>query len=296
VLRHAAGLGLRKIRVVTNGALLGKRRVQRALWEAAAQTKVRVRVSLNAGCEQTHDRLHGVSGFFPHILAGMKRLRADAERLKLGISFLADETNAAEALRAFELGQQVGATAFFVRPQTSSHGIGLAPLSGRACASLLSAVAAIRSRQQDPSAPRLFVARWYLDYLETGKAPDTAKPYPACYFCGALRLVVTPPEPGVVWSCAYFRSDPRFRVADLREFPFAGPAFGQRRRQAIRRIRPAVDCAGVICACNELNKAIWENLRQRASKRAAFGAGAAAKHAAAGTSAPRLGEPLGARA
>lgn len=265
VLAHVADLGLKKITVVTNGSLLGTPRIRKALWKAAKKTKLRVRVSLNAGRERTHDKLHGVQGFFPRIIKGMKRLTAGASALELGVSFLLDEANASEVLMAYEVARKVGATAFFLRPQTGLHGIGVTPLSAAARANALRDLETIQSRQEPTPEIELFVTDWHVDYLKQGRLPDTQKPYPTCYFCGGLRLVVSPPEPGMVWACAYFRSDPRFLIADLRDTKFGGPQFEQRRVAAMQRVCPGTDCAGVICSLNEANEAIWRKLESEST-------------------------------
>jgi len=40
--------------------------------------------------------------------------------------------------------------------------------------------------------------------LEHGTLPQIEKPYHCCFCCAAARLVVTPPDPGIVWACTYW--------------------------------------------------------------------------------------------
>jgi MoaA/NifB/PqqE/SkfB family radical SAM enzyme len=100
---------VRCVRLVTNGALLYRPTVAEAIARAGDQAQVSVRVSLNAGTSQTHDRLHGVRGFFPRIVQGMKQLSQLNPQVELGASFLVEEANAAELQQAFQIAEEVGA-------------------------------------------------------------------------------------------------------------------------------------------------------------------------------------------
>jgi len=253
-------LPVSRIKVVTNGLLLVNHEIRHALEDAGQRTKVRVRVSLNAGSEATHYQLHGVRRAFPQIVAGMEQLQAGSGGLKLGISFLVDNSNAAEVLSAYRITERTGGTAFFIRPQTDPHGIGVTPLEPDARHKVIEAIREIKDIRSDI---RLDVPDWFVDYLTLGKLPNTQKPYRHCYFCAALRLVVTPPEPGMVWACGYFRSDPRFFVADLSEVDYASAQFEENRVAAIRRIHPQVDCRDVICNSRDENLAMWKRLHHR---------------------------------
>jgi hypothetical protein len=259
VVRHATNC-LGQIQVVTNGAYLEKPRVAEALWDAAEKANVVARVSLNSGKPETHAKLHGVPDFFWRVVKGMQGLQGS--RVRLGVSFLVEEANADEILLAYAIAQEVGATDFYLRPKTGLHGIGLESLSPEARAAVQASVDHLTRPPLAP-APALHVPGWYVRFLETNRPPDTAKSYPACYFCAAARLAITPPDPGWAWSCTYWRADPRFHVADLSEVPFGSPEFERHRQAAIRRVNPSVDCAGVICNRHEANQAIWKRHRAR---------------------------------
>lgn len=260
ILRHAAR-NFPLVRVVTNGSFLVKPKIADAICEVAEETELSVRVSLNAGTPETHERLHRVKGFFHRVVRGMETIKRRCGTLNLGVSFLLEEANASEVYRAYEISRDVGAELFWLRPKTGLHGIGLLPLSRSACGTVLEAVWMIEEQQDNDSGPRLYVESWFLRFLESGDLPDISKPYPACYYCGAARLVITPPDPGVVWSCTYWRADMRFHIANLSEVPLGSAEFERLRIAANRRIFPPRDCSKVICNRNEANKAIWERLR-----------------------------------
>jgi sulfatase maturation enzyme AslB (radical SAM superfamily) len=235
------------IRLVTNGALLAKPQIADSICEAAEETRLSVRVSLNAGTSKTHEKLHRVKGFFYRVVKGMETIRNGSKAVDLSVSFLLEEDNASEVLQAYEISTGVGASLFWLRPKTGLHGIGLLPLSPRAREAVLEALWEIEARFESGSGPRLHIEPWFLSFLEYGVPPDTSKPYPTCYYCAAARLVITPPEPGIVWSCTYWRADLRFFVADLSKVPFASDKFEQLRIAANRRIVPQRDCRRVIC-------------------------------------------------
>jgi len=260
ILRHAART-MPLIRLVTNGAFLAKPQITDAICEAAEETQLSVRVSLNAGTPETHEKLHRVKGFFYRVVKGMETIRNRSKAVDLSVSFLLEEDNASEVLRAYEISTRVGASLFWLRPKTGLHGIGLLPLSSSACEIVLEALWEIKTRFESGMGPGLHVEPWFLSFLEYGVPPDTSKPYPTCYYCAAARLVITPPEPGIVWSCTYWRADPRFFVADLSKVPFASDEFEQLRIAANRRVFPQRDCGEVICNRSDANKAIWERLQ-----------------------------------
>jgi hypothetical protein len=104
------------------------------------------------------------------------------------------------------------------------------------------------------------VPSWYEYYLASGEVPDTTKRYESCYFCAASRLVITPPEPGIVWSCTYWRGHNLFRVADLKDVALSSPEFEHLRLEAVKRVAPASHCHGVICNRHEPNEVLWANL------------------------------------
>ncbi len=79
---------------------------------------------------------------------------------------------------------------------------------------------------------------------------------------GALtpsRIVVTPPDPGVAWSCTYFRADDRFQIANLAEAPLGSACFEELRLRAIRRIDPRVECCNIICNRADANQWIHDS-------------------------------------
>ena len=257
--RYAAGC-MEKVRIVTNGAYLADRAIAEAICTAGERTDVSIRVSLNAGTPETHDALHRVEGFFPRVLEGMACITSASDRVHVGVSFLLEEANAAEVGEAYDRAAEVGAGGFWVRPKTGLHGIGPLPIDSLSARE--AALAGLRDLSDRRSGPELYVEPWHIPFLERGELPDTRKPFPSCYYCAASRLVVSPPGPGQVWACTYFRAHAEFLVADLTDVELGSPEFERRRIDAIRRIVPGRDCAGVICNRAEANKAIWARRQQ----------------------------------
>jgi len=254
-----------KIRIITNGSQLIKEQIADSIAEASRCTEVEVRVSLNAGTEKTHDSLHGVKGFFKLIVEGIQFLMNHPNKIQLGISYLAEEENTDELEKAYDIARRVSAKYFTVRPKTGPHGIGISQLSPAARNALLQGIERLQENYGKLE-PELQFPKWYLAFLKFGRMPNTSKPYPACWFCANSRLVITPPEPGVAWSCPYWRGDDRFKIADLAEVPYGTEEFERCRVEAIRRISPSRDCAHVICNRHEENKAVWSVWKKTKSK------------------------------
>ena len=200
---------LQEIIVVTNGFYLNNDDVCKALIDASRSVSVWVRVSLNAGTCKTHDRLHKVEGAFHHIVQGMNALTSQSSTVRLAVSVLLQDSNANELLEAYNVSKSVNAHVYTLRPMTGLHGKGLIPITLMNRRRILDAIELISSQATNEGIPLVQVPAWYLQWLHSGQLPDTAKSYMACYFCASSRLVISPPDPGVVWACPYWRSDPR---------------------------------------------------------------------------------------
>lgn len=168
----------------------------------------------------------------------MKQLRRGSGALRLGVCFLVENANAREVLAAYDIARSVGANAFFLKAKTMPHSIGLIPLSPSAREQVRIAFETILSQQCESSDLRFFYPPWYPQYLCDGYPRGTEKVPQTCYLCGALQIVVTPPDPGVVWACSYFHGDPKFHIADLDQIVLGSVEFAQSRREAVRRIFP----------------------------------------------------------
>ena len=261
IILHAAK-DIPLIRVVTNGAFLAKPKVSESLFRAAEMTEVIIRVSLNAGTSKTHERLHHANGFFNQIIDGMQVLKGSG--VKVSVSFMVEDKNANEITKAFRIAEEVGAKDFWIRPKTGLHGIGLVPMRATNRNLVLNSSYQIEQSRSDFT-PSYHIERWFLEFLKYNIPPNTTKSYTSCYYCSASRLIITPPDPGIVWSCTYWRGDPLFYVTDLKKTPFGSDEFESRRQKSIRRVNPRKDCIGVICNRDEANKAIWR--RYQAKKR-----------------------------
>jgi len=251
IVRRAGRRGL-DLRLVTNGSQLACPRVYGALLAASNSTRVAVRVSLNAGTPATHAALHRAPSRFARIVEGLKTITQGPIDVQIGL--LLQEANARELRKAYNVAAEVGARALVVRAMTGRHGIGLVPLSRAARNAVLRAVADLSTRRQGPA---FHIEPWHLEFLATGRQPQTRKEYLGCYYCGAARLVITPPEPGVVWSCPYWRNTPAFHVANLERTAFLSAEFERLRHAAIRRIDPRRHCRQVICNRHQANQKIY---------------------------------------
>lgn len=249
------------IQLVTNGAYLNDASVRESIGVAAQSSELVVRVSLNAGTPATHSALHGVDGYFDIVVTGMERLSRES-RVSLRISFLVEETNAGEVRSAFSIAEACRAEEFVVRPKTGLHGVKLTGFTRQTRAELAETLRTLRARcEHSPASPSLRYDEWFLHFLEDDRPPSTVKPFSSCYYCGAARIVVTPPEPGVAWACPYFRSDARFLIGRLNDAPIGSHEFHRLRKAAVERIIPWRDCSEVICNRSHYNEQIfWSRL------------------------------------
>jgi MoaA/NifB/PqqE/SkfB family radical SAM enzyme len=199
ILEYASNLGF-QIRVVTNGFYLQSDRVKQAILRA--NNVVECRISLNAATEKTHTRLHRpLKPCFYNIIRAIEKIASFGVRI--GISFLLEEENHREVLKAAQISKECGCKFLELRPKTKLHGEGLIPLSPTARLVTLNQVEMIRSNLTDKDF-ELKVPDWYINYLKFGVYPSTAKDYPRC-FVSLFRITVSPPDPGVVSLCAYRR-------------------------------------------------------------------------------------------
>ena len=253
---------MQRIDIVTNGAQLGRPAISESIREAATHSAVTVRVSLNSGRAATHELLHGVAGQFFPVVEGMKAITQNDSQVDLYVSFLVEDANMNEIEEAYTIAREVGASKLMLRGKTGAHGIDFMPASAATRCAILRATERSRGRR-----PRFEIDPAYVRWIRTGDSPETRKPYSACWYCANSRLVVTPPDPGVVWACTYWRGDPRFRVANLRDVPFGSDEFEQCRRAAVGRIQPGRDCRRVICNRHRANTAIWQARHAQATNR-----------------------------
>lgn len=261
IIRLAAKLAF-SIRIITNGSQLHRAEIVNSIRESAEYAAIDIRISINSGREETHEKLHGVAGAFQIILKGIQLLTKPPflPNLTVGLSYLAMEDNASEVALAYEIAARYQADYFTIRPLTGRHGIGIVKMSQTARNSIIKAVQYISGNSTRTGQPELHVDRQFLEFLRTNRQPDTTKNYPVCFYCGNSRLVVTPPDPGAAWCCPYWRGVPHFKIADLGRARYGSPQFEQCRLEAIRRICPQRDCADVICNRHEQNQAVCERL------------------------------------
>lgn len=246
------------VHVITNGSQLHKDRIAAAIRCATKCTNVEVRVSVNTGTPETHNRLHGVEGHFSRVVSGMQKLTSENSGVSLGFSFLAQQANAYEIVQAYDIATEVKAAYFAIRPLTGAHGIGLVQMDKSANNAILNAMNTLISRSHDTGTPEVRVDAYYPEFLASGLQPDTSKRYARCYYCGNSRIIVTPPDPGIAWACTYWRGEAHFKIADMAQVPFGSEEFEKCRLNVVRRIRPEINCSKVICNRREANMAIYE--------------------------------------
>lgn len=263
IIRLAAKLAFSiYIRIITNGSQLHRAETVNSIRESAEHAAIDIQISINSGREETHEKLHGVAGAFQNILEGIQLLTNPPilPNLTVGLSYLAMEGNAYEVALAYEIAARHQADYFTIRPMTGQHGIGIVKMSQTARNSIVKAVQQLSGNSTRPCQPELRVDYQFLEFLRTNQQPDTTKYYPVCFYCGNSRLVVTPPDPGVAWSCTYWRGVPHFKIADLSRARYGSQQFEQCRLEAVRRICPPRDCANVICNRHKQNQAVCERL------------------------------------
>ena len=248
---------LDRIKIVTNGSRLARGEIKNAIVQATERAKVFVRVSLNAAKPDTHALLHGVKGVFPQIITGIREINPGFKRLvTVGISFLICRENINEIILAYQLSGFNGALEFHPRLMTGAHGIGLAPLNRSEKAEALRSITELKRLKKLPNAPELIVPEWYTHWLSGGSV-NTEKPFRRCYFCEGRRLLITPPSPGMIYFCTYFRGQDRFRVGSLRDIPF--DELFSKIKKAGESINPSVDCKDVLCNRFKYNYAAWRH-------------------------------------
>jgi MoaA/NifB/PqqE/SkfB family radical SAM enzyme len=266
IIRLAAKLAF-SIRIITNGSQLNRAEIVNSICESAEHTAIDIRISINSGCEETHEKLHGVAGAFQNILEGIQMLTKPPilPNLTVGLSYLAMEGNAYEIMLAYDIAARHQADYFSIRAMTGHHGIRIVKMSQKARNSIAKAVQYLSGNSTRPGQPELHVDRQFLEFLRTNHQPDTRKHYPMCFYCGNSRFVITPPDPGVAWACPYWRGAPHFKIADFRRIRYGSQQFEQCRLEATQRIYPPHDCADVICNRHRQNQAVCARLRSQTS-------------------------------
>ncbi|MBC7287669.1 MAG: radical SAM protein [Armatimonadetes bacterium] len=237
VVRYATALQL-YLFVVTNGYQLHKDEVALALEEASRLGFLdAVRVSWNSSTASTHSLLHRAERYFWRMVDACEQL--SRRGVPVSVSFLVEPANICEIVPAACLAGAIGVHGFALRPKTRAHGEHLISLSPEQREGILNAIETVR----ELAYVNLSVPDWFEEYLHTGQLPDTRKPYTQCPFT-ALRAVITPPDPGYIYTCTYWRADQRFAAGTL---PLSQWLRSPARRQAIRRVNPCQFCNQVIC-------------------------------------------------
>lgn len=238
--------------VVTNGFWLDKQSISDAFVKAAESGMLRsVRVSLNAGSPEVHAEHFEVApgkSYFERVVGGARAL---VDRgVVIWVSYLVDERNGGDLRSGAKLAlDRIGAEKLFVRPTTGVHGIGLRELPETAPKEVLRSIKDLRRRYRD----RIVVPSYYEDFLKTGQMAAPKKNYSRCPFAAGLRAVISPPSPGQIWSCSYFRGDSHFAAGSL---PLADWIDSEERRRAYKRVNPKRDCQSVFCKQHSANAVI----------------------------------------
>lgn len=196
--------------LVTNG-----RKLEGAVLETLTPAKF-VRVSLDAGTQQTHSLLHATSvPQFERILGNMTLLRRYAPTTTIGASFCVFDSNIGEIGLAAKRVRDTGANYLEVRPvfPTDWRGGGFAnPLSE-------SHVQAAREALDDAKATYDTDTFKVLGMIARfDQVFDKAKPYSRCQI-GPLTTVIN--ADGYIYHCCQQRGMADFRAGSVLEKPFA---------------------------------------------------------------------------
>jgi organic radical activating enzyme len=255
ILVHAANTLQKgsKIRIVTNGSMLGEQRIIQSVSKASERANLFIRVSINSANSATHEQLHRVPKMFDTIIHGIEAIKKGSQA-KIGLSFLVQEENSAEILDCFNLAGKLGAD-LWIRPKTNPHGKTCIQLSDDAKQKVQSAVQSILTLGKLPSAPKVFIQDWFNKWLKDGTLPDIEKPYSRCYWCLTNQLLITPPEPGHVYFCTYHRGVPDFFVSQID--PNQMNAIFEKIKKVSEAIIPKKRCSDVICNVHEYNLSHW---------------------------------------
>jgi len=248
ILEYALRQGFQDLRLITNGYYLSNNSVRDAIVDA--KDVVECRVSLNAGKEETHTRLHHPpNSCFNEIVDGMTDLTLTGTRV--GVSFLANEKNGREIFDSAYISRESGCSYFDIRPKTHLHGEGIIPLSTSTRSRILYEINRTRDILMDEGF-KVNIPDWYINYLSTGESPPTDKSYDQC-LVSLFRITISPPEPGSVSMCAYRRGFKGF-TSNLQS---SVPEWMKNERiETFKRIRPSRDCSNVICNRDEMNRAL----------------------------------------
>lgn len=183
-----------------------------------------VRVSMDAGTEQTYDLFRpsrGRHSAFPAIIENMRALAA-RKRGKLGYSFLlmqrrdpdgqVRQTNYHEVAQAGQLARQIGCDYFELKAMLDEHHF---TVNQRAeDIALVEAQLAQLRELADDSFHLLSSSNW--EGVRRNADPVQPKDYAACGVA-ELRTTVTP---NGVYTCAYHRGNPKARLGDITTMPF----------------------------------------------------------------------------
>ena len=243
------------VSLVTNGFLLGRPPVALALKRAAADGRLRsVPVSLNAATPDVHAGHFRVGrDRFEHTVAACRELVTAG--VPLSVSYLVDTDNYQDLVAGARVAlAEIGAHRLYVRLATGLHGIGAAPFAQQDRATMLLRIRELRSEWGQ----RVAVPASFVELLRTQRLRDTQQECTWRPFC-LLCAIGTPPGPGQIWACTYFRGVPRFQAGRL---PLAEWVRSADRRRAALRISPRKHCASVNCNKRAANR--WlHGLRER---------------------------------
>jgi radical SAM protein with 4Fe4S-binding SPASM domain len=213
--------------VVTNG-----RRLEGAVAAVIATYATFVRISLDAGCEQTHQLLHATATpEYLRILGNLRALRDTAgERLTIGASFCVFDVNRTEIERAALAVRGAGGNYLEVRPvfPTEWRGGGFSnPLTPEHVAEAQACLAAAQERWNSERFQVIGMIQRFDQVF------NTSKEYQACRI-GPLTTVIN--ADGYIYHCCVQRGMPAFRAGSVLERPFKEVWFNAQHRAMVDAI------------------------------------------------------------
>ncbi|MFC1888956.1 TIR domain-containing protein [Thermodesulfobacteriota bacterium] len=268
VLRVASHMGFDLV-LVTNGSRLHREEIRSAIKDCHG---MQVRVSIDAGSQDTHSLVHGITGtpVFQQIVDATAHLIHS--QVHVNISFLLRPSqdgsigNIGELSSACKFWQEAGAKQFCIRPITEPGGTSPRLPTGNEAEIVRSVLARFGDFVSTPD--------WFRQSLAEGRIAPQPKAYRICY-SAMYRIVISPWRPNaepregdpgapidtdLAWMsfCSYRRND-RASGGVLRK-PFE-QTWRQLRGEKAEWLNPHQMCNEVLCCRHTYNEGVAAYLR-----------------------------------
>jgi len=266
LLRLSSQLGF-NILLVTNGSKLGEEQNFNAIVDGKNQ--IHVRLSLDANSSETHCKNHGLP---PEDENHYKKIVASTEKLlnaqvTVSISFLLHKESIDELDEACKHWKEKGAAAFILRPVTDQNG----------------RLPSLEYSEDEMNKIKIVIQKymgfvftppWFELWLNDRNKEVEEKEYDECY-SGYYRIAISPytnktgrshsiadgemAEVNNAWIslCTYNRYNGLYGS----EYPSDLKSWCEiNRERDVQKIKPHIDCKGIICCRHAYNKQIHDDL------------------------------------